>query len=192
MLPCPECQREFPTPQGRTIHLRRAHDLADLSYAPKQKTPEDPTLYLKCGDCGDTLPVDRFSKKSSSTRGYCSRCKDCHNRYNRTRWYPNNASKQQTATKRWKADNKAALAATKYAVPEAEVEELHEISCCEICGDSTTTLNIDHDHTSGLVRGRLCTRCNTGLGLFRDSTDLLIKAAQYLKRPPHQERRTRN
>lgn len=43
-------------------------------------------------------------------------------------------------------------------------------------------LFIDHDHSSGLVRGLLCHRCNSGLGMFRDDIELLIAAVTYLKK----------
>lgn len=36
-------------------------------------------------------------------------------------------------------------------------------------------------HSTGEVRGLLCSQCNTGLGNFKDSTDLLIKEINYLK-----------
>lgn len=55
---------------------------------------------------------------------------------------------------------------------------------CEICGDviqpNGKRLYLDHDHTTGEFRGWLCMRCNNGIGLFRDSPNLLIKAANYL------------
>ena len=40
--------------------------------------------------------------------------------------------------------------------------------------------NVDHCHTSGNVRDILCQTCNTGLGSFKDSVDLLRKAIKYL------------
>jgi hypothetical protein len=55
---------------------------------------------------------------------------------------------------------------------------------CAICGAErgTRRLAIDHDHTTGFIRGLLCVRCNTGLGSFRDDPELLRKAIEYLDR----------
>lgn len=59
---------------------------------------------------------------------------------------------------------------------------------CGICGreHSDTTgrrLAVDHCHRTGNVRGLLCGRCNSGLGQFADSEELLRKAIEYLNRP---------
>ncbi len=55
---------------------------------------------------------------------------------------------------------------------------------CAICGytnsKSYPKLGIDHDHKTGEVRGVLCSFCNTGLGSFRDNTELLSAAIKYL------------
>lgn len=57
---------------------------------------------------------------------------------------------------------------------------------CDICGTNSPgfgrkNLCIDHDHSTGIVRGMLCQKCNIGLGNFNDNPDLLLKAVQYLK-----------
>jgi hypothetical protein len=60
---------------------------------------------------------------------------------------------------------------------------------CETCG-SFDNLAIDHDHgccpsqrsCRKCRRGVLCYRCNSGVGLFRDSTTALRACADYLDR----------
>lgn len=41
-------------------------------------------------------------------------------------------------------------------------------------------LRIDHDHTTGKIRGLLCHHCNLGLGQFEDSPEFLKSAISYL------------
>lgn len=41
-------------------------------------------------------------------------------------------------------------------------------------------LAVDHCHTTGLVRGLLCTNCNKALGHFKDDVNLLNSAIKYL------------
>lgn len=53
---------------------------------------------------------------------------------------------------------------------------------CEICQVYQDKLHLDHDHATGLCRGWLCGNCNRGLGLLRDSPELIRRATAYLDR----------
>lgn len=56
---------------------------------------------------------------------------------------------------------------------------------CAICGkhhkDEKMSLAIDHKHGTGKIRGLLCHHCNKGLGMFGDSSNILERAARYLR-----------
>jgi hypothetical protein len=61
---------------------------------------------------------------------------------------------------------------------------------CLICGTDTPMGHhkrfvVDHNHSSGEVRGLLCSKCNSGLGCFSDNPHTLLKAAQYLFNKGH-------
>jgi hypothetical protein len=53
---------------------------------------------------------------------------------------------------------------------------------CAICHNSFGRyIHIDHDLSTGKIRGLLCHGCNVGLGHFKDRPDLLRSAALYLE-----------
>ena len=40
---------------------------------------------------------------------------------------------------------------------------------------------IDHNHSTGEIRGLLCRRCNIAIGFFDENTDRMLNAAAYIK-----------
>lgn len=62
---------------------------------------------------------------------------------------------------------------------------------CAICKGRETSianqnnkvrrLTVDHCHSTGKIRGLLCSRCNRGLGFFRDNPKNLQNAIKYLE-----------
>jgi len=79
----------------------------------------------------------------------------------------------------------------KYKITEEEYWKISEAQnhVCAICGSEELNklLAVDHDHITGEVRGLLCTRCNIGLGCFRDNVELLNRAILYLDEYYHYE-----
>lgn len=55
---------------------------------------------------------------------------------------------------------------------------------CAICEKPFKKLyDIDHSHETGLIRGLLCRKCNSGLHYF-EGTESIKKAGQYLEKYP--------
>lgn len=76
----------------------------------------------------------------------------------------------------------------KYKLPIERYNQMlvEQDNKCFICGydfgQKQGDIYVDHCHTTKQVRGLLCQNCNTGLGSFKDNTDALQKAIEYLKR----------
>ena len=65
---------------------------------------------------------------------------------------------------------------------EQKLEEQNH-KCC-VCGDSefARALAVDHDHASGDIRGLLCAKCNTSLGLMRECPVRLLNLIKYIEK----------
>jgi len=81
-------------------------------------------------------------------------------------------------------DRKASLWRN-YKIRIEQVNELEKKQnyVCAICSKppQRRSLDVDHDHVTGKVRGLLCEHCNKGLGHFHDDPNLMMLAAEYLK-----------
>lgn len=82
---------------------------------------------------------------------------------------------------------------TRMTGPEYYALSVAQNHRCAICGTpqperlwsrDKKRLSIDHDHLTGAIRGLLCGACNSGLGLLKDDLTRLVKAVQYLQKPP--------
>ena len=79
-----------------------------------------------------------------------------------------------------------------YGISLDEYKELHESQSglCAICKQPErrvvrgvkSCLAVDHDHNTNQVRGLLCFACNSSLGKFGDSIELLKSAIKYLEK----------
>ena len=96
----------------------------------------------------------------------------------RRQWYEANKDKVNT-------DSKARYTAKQFGLTVEEYDTIRaSTSNCECCLTqlSLRERRLDHCHTTGKIRGILCNSCNTGIGMFKDSTELLKSAIDYLEK----------
>lgn len=77
-----------------------------------------------------------------------------------------------------------------YGITEEDYQRMlvEQDYVCKIClqpetskrNDTVKRLAVDHCHTTGEVRGLLCSNCNTTLGKYNDSPDMFKRFADYL------------
>jgi ribosomal protein L37E len=79
----------------------------------------------------------------------------------------------------------------RFGITGQDYDNMFEVQkgVCAICGQPEVAkdkdggprmMAVDHCHETGKVRGLLCTGCNTALGGFKDSAQLLEAAKNYL------------
>lgn len=147
----------------------------------------------RCSKCGETKPVSEFNKDLSRKDGIFQWCKQCA-RENSLRFYHANRERYLAHQKIYRDNNREAKRAYdrkhsrrhdlsyRYGLTLDEYERRlsNQGGKCGICTVPLTRPNVDHDHTTGVIRGLLCTPCNQGVGFFRDSPVLLRAAADYI------------
>lgn len=126
-----------------------------------------------CNRCSVKLTVDNWHKSAAKRRWLiCTNCARLRlNEYNRAN--PDKVFKKNMERR--------------YGITYDQYVDLlnKQNGVCAICEQtephsSKKNLSIDHCHKTGIVRGLLCSECNTGLGKFKDDIKLLNKAKEYL------------
>ena len=149
---CQECGRDYNHRKTLMQHVKVLHKMKFDDYNRKHGLEQ-----RQC-HCGNTLPEQRRAEHGGGrTRKHCS--PECNAMANSLR--------------------------RNYGIePDVYWQSIRK--GCEICGSEISIagrkLAVDHSHSTGKFRGVLCANCNTGLGMFRDSPDLLKKAVEYLQR----------
>lgn len=98
-------------------------------------------------------------------------------------YYSNNSEKVESQKWKYYLRYKFGIDPEQYS---QMIEDQH--NQCSICGYSpldnarkTAKLYVDHNHTTGKIRGLLCMNCNAALGHFREDLTILKKAVNYLE-----------
>lgn len=121
-------------------------------------------------------------------RKTCSKCKiekDSNTQFPKSGFYKNGEPKTSSYCIDCKTIyNKELNARTQFNITLEERDLLGD--SCAICGrkGKTRAIAVDHDHKTGLIRGRLCDRCNRGIAWFHDDPELFRRCSDYLLNPP--------
>jgi hypothetical protein len=113
------------------------------------------------------------------------------------KWREENIDKAKQISNDWKKDNPEKASLTRLSRYNLSAEDFNlklkeQKNRCAICDcPFIQTPHVDHDHNCCLekchscgkcIRGLLCKDCNFGLGRFKDDTEVLERAIQYLKK----------
>lgn len=128
-----------------------------------------------CTKCQEDKPLESYGKRSDNNK-LLSWCRACY------------ASANMTPER--KARRRDASLMKKYGITSEVYDQLmlDQNGACAICRSNlagninSERLYVDHDHTTGEVRGLLCHPCNVAIGLMKDDPDVLLDAATYLLR----------
>ena len=172
----------------RQLDHNQSYESANLS------APSISKNMKTCSKCKLELPLEMFSPHPRAKDGKRYHCKSCNSEFYR-KWKLDNPER---AREKWRKASEAyykkspetrnlASRARRVGIPPSQVQELltQQGHRCKICGTheseaSKHRLHIDHCHRTNNVRGMLCSKCNTGIGLFLDNPNLLRKAADYI------------
>lgn len=126
----------------------------------------------KCKACGADKPLGEFHSNRTRKDGLAPDCKSCANAARRAR-------KKLRPTD--PAKSRAYAMKFNYGITPDDYECMfnEQNGLCAICKEAPPDA-IDHDHSTGKVRGLLCRHCNWGLGHFKDNQSFLESAISYL------------
>lgn len=167
------------------------------NYEKKKKPKKDWSTdegFKICRKCLVKKPISEFNVHYGKTRTkdkLRNECKECQKAHSREHW-KKIATRESEKKKLYHIKNRKVAHGwhlkNKYGITLADYQKLLALQDgkCAICGSDKPRgryrhFAIDHNHTTGELRCLLCAPCNTGLGHFQDSPDLLRKAADYLE-----------
>ena len=131
----------------------------------------------ECKRCSEIKLESDFVKCTLTKSGYRAICKTCNNQYYAKR----RIDKYEQVRSYEKKFHRQRRLKYEYNITEDQLDNLYlnQQNHCAICKQEKK-LVIDHCHTNGNVRGLLCSKCNLGLGHFKDNTEYLEAAIKYL------------
>lgn len=118
-----------------------------------------------CNVCHKILPTEQFEPNQNGKGNRTVRrpsCRECRKKIDGVAMA---------------ADDKKKWMATKPNFVDFECPVCHKITIPPV----TSKVVLNHSHATGKIIGWICDSCNTGLGRFKDDTEVLLRAAKYLE-----------
>jgi hypothetical protein len=157
------------TPDGRTSVCSSCDRTRRSQFRSKREPHEPVVSTYHCPNCGITKPVSEFYRNRKAPSGLSAWCKDCEKEY------------RDSPTVR------SAYLHKHYGISHEEYAQMLKAQggVCMLCKQKehgTKKLAVDHDHTTGRVRGLLCSKCNVFLAHVEVHPSILIELPTYLSR----------
>ena len=128
--------------------------------------------------CGVVKAVDSYSLRLGKSKSCGCLTSDVHK------------NRRGEKHHRWRGGRRACKIRDAYGIEPEHYKSLlaAQGDVCAICKQPETVtrlgvlkkMPVDHDHKTGRIRGLLCSRCNTAIGLMQDDADILQSAINYL------------
>lgn len=138
-----------------------------------------------CTKCKETKELSKFGinrrkLKDGSYKEYIrSYCNSCRVEYNTNHFKKYGYVRCKTQQKDYKLRSKYNITLDDFN-KQLELQN-NKCAICESEFKKQLHIHVDHCHTTNVIRGLLCTYCNTALGSFKDNITTLNNAIIYLK-----------
>jgi hypothetical protein len=149
------------------------HNSLDIPKTKRENLIEQGLSY--CPKCKKTKSLVEFNKDIHTAFKIAIYCRECNKKRSNLRYVNNKDEHRNTQLK---SDYKITLNEYNEILIKQEYK-------CAICGNiknGNRRMCVDHNHSTGEIRGLLCSRCNLGIGSFCDDVNLLTNAINYLKK----------
>ena len=145
---------------NKTVEVQRR----DINFIDIDKTGDDFTRKI-CNMCHKLLKISNFQKNQNAKNNRVVRRPSCNN----CRKHIDGVKLNAQLRKKFQ-----------------ENKPHKTIFCCPVCkkitiAGVTSKVVLDHNHKTGKPRDWICDSCNTGIGRFKEDSQILRRAIQFIK-----------
>lgn len=127
-----------------------------------------------CSTCKVEKSFDEFNKDSRKKHGIRYNCKECE-RVRMKKYDTSDSGQKRMRVGRWKQQG-IDITHEEYVDRYTRLQ-----GKCQICNKSFKTLCVDHNHSTGKIRGLLCRPCNIAISALMEDKDIMQNAIKYIE-----------